>query len=89
MCERAASFPKNIQRPNIYEHRVDAYFERLNDQQGRIFRSEKAESAIDFWDFDVGGKGLDSSSSLYTQILSNSCSLRINRFLARMRTRYN
>ncbi len=57
-CERAAVFPKNVSRCSIYEHRVNSYFERLNQQQERLFRSEKAESAIDFWEFDAGGNGM-------------------------------
>lgn len=56
-CEAAVDYPKNLIRHNTYEHKINTYFERLNEREDRIFNN-KAEAALDFWEFDVHGKGM-------------------------------
>lgn len=56
-CEKAMEYPKNLIYHNIYEHSTNAYFDRLNEQQGRLLYDEKDKSAMDFWERDVQARG--------------------------------
>ena len=38
---RASEYPKNLVQSNLYQHRLDAYFELLNQHEDRLFDVEK------------------------------------------------
>jgi hypothetical protein len=50
-CNNAAEYPKNIVYHNVYEYVLDAYSERLDEQQNRLF-CEDSKAAVNLRDYD-------------------------------------
>ena len=63
-CKASRKYPKNLVYQNIYEHNKNAYNDQLNQRNMSLFLDSKAESFVNFWERDVGAKGLSTSLSL-------------------------
>lgn len=61
-CEGSLDFPRNLIRHNSYEHTINSYHERLDEEESRLFQKE-FKSAVDFSEFDIHGKGTSASRS--------------------------
>lgn len=59
-CEKYGDYPKNLFRAydgeHLSRHALDLLFERLNDQDERLF-SVESKASLDFWELNHEGKG--------------------------------
>ena len=55
-CHDALQYPKNLARPSIHEFTQDAFYDRLNSLESRLFHPE-TKALVEFLEFADGGSG--------------------------------
>lgn len=56
-CNAAAEFPKNLIYPGAYNHTLEKYVRRLDQDETRLF-SRNADAAVDIWQLEDQRKGI-------------------------------
>jgi len=63
-CNAAATYPRNLVRPNTYEYDLIGYTKRLDERQDSLFCNEN-KAVLDFWECHDGGKSTLSNKGLH------------------------
>ena len=60
-CNAFETYPQNLVHHRTFEHNLKAYFDRLNDQERRLFHDE-SKASLDFWELNDEDDGASPNS---------------------------
>ena len=55
--DAASTYPKNLVHHNGFDYNLDAYVQRLDEHDSRLF-CEESKASLDFWECDDQGHGM-------------------------------